>query len=101
MICPVIVTPPFPHVQTGTIIDRTITIDGSERPYIDLLWWTMLIGMAYLPATVIPVGFTSGGLPLAVQVVGPFMEDRTPLDVARAIRNALGPITFPAAPITL
>ncbi len=100
LICPVIVTPPFPHVQTGTIIDRTITIDGSERPYIDLLWWTMLIGMAYLPATVIPVGFTSGGLPLAVQVVGPFMEDRTPLDVARAIRNALGPITFPAAPIT-
>ncbi len=95
LVCPVIATPPIPHDQQGGLRNRTITIDGAGRPYLDLLWWTVLIGMAYLPATVVPVGTTADGLPLAVQVVGPFMEDRTCLAVARALRDALGPMTFP------
>jgi hypothetical protein len=58
----------------------------------------MLIGGAYLPATVVPVGFTTDGLPLAVQVVGPCLEDRTALAVARALRSALGPNSIPEVP---
>jgi amidase len=64
------------------------------------MWWTILIGMAYLPATSVPVDITTDGLPVAVQVVGPYMEDRTALAVARALRNELGPLRLPDAPLT-
>jgi amidase len=94
------VTPPFPHVQEGNITTRVVTIDDRERPYTDLFHWTILIGMAYLPATVVPVGATADGLPVGVQIVGPYMEDRTPLAVARALRTELGPITLPERPVT-
>lgn len=98
LLCPVVVTPPFVHLQDGNVTDRTLQIDGVERPYTDLFHWTMLVGMAYLPATVVPVGTSRDGLPVAVQVVGPYMEDRTPIAVARALREELGPMSFPEAP---
>ena len=95
LLCPVIACPPFPHLQTGSFVDRTIEIDGATRPYRDLIWWTVLIGMAYLPSTVVPVGRTVDGLPIGVQVVGPYLEDRTTLAVARALVELCGPITPP------
>ncbi|CAB4804440.1 MAG: amidase [Actinobacteria bacterium] len=95
LICPVTMTHAFPHTQEGSLPERTVLVDGVERPYLELLWWTVLIGGVYLPATVIPVGTSADGLPIGVQIVAPYMEDRTALAVARAIRNELGPITFP------
>ena len=56
-----------------------------------------LVGVAYLPSTVVPVGVTSEGLPVGVQVVGPFLEDRTCLDVARRIEALLGGFRPPPA----
>ena len=41
----------------------------------DTLAWTGLVGVAYLPSTVVPVGRV-GDLPVGVQVVGPYLEDR-------------------------
>jgi len=98
LVCPVTVSTPFEHLQEGTVASRTVPVDGVERPYLDLLWWTVLVGMAYLPSTVIPVSTTADGLPVAVQVVGPYMEDRTALAVAAALRDELGPMTFVEVP---
>lgn len=95
LICPVAMTHAFPHTQQGTLAERSVTVDGAERPYMDLLWWTVLIGGVYLPATVVPVGTSADGLPIGVQIVGPYLEDRTALAVARALRNELGPIALP------
>jgi len=95
LICPVAVTTAFPHHQQGSLPERTLDVDGTTRPYLDLVWWTILVGGVYLPSTVVPVGMSREGLPLAVQVVGPYLEDRTPLAVARALRSALGPIPLP------
>jgi amidase len=95
LVCPVAMTHAFPHTQEGSLPERTVTVDDVERPYMELLWWTVLIGGVYLPATVIPVGTSADGMPIGVQIVGPYLEDRTALAVARAIRNELGPIAFP------
>ena len=95
LVCPVAITTAFPHTQEGGLTDRTVVVDGAERPYMDLLWWTVLVGGVYLPATVIPVGTSPEGLPIGVQIVAPYMEDRTAIAVARAIRNELGPMQFP------
>jgi amidase len=46
--------------------------------------------LTYLPATVVPVGLTAAGLPVGIQIVGPYLEDRTTLAVARCIEELLG-----------
>ncbi len=68
---------------------------GTERPYADLVGWTGLIGSAYLPSTVAPTGLTKDGLPIGVQIVGDFLQDRTTLAFARAAEDALGGVTPP------
>lgn len=42
-----------------------------------------------LPATVVPVTETHDGLPIGVQVIGPYLEDRTPLAIARELSGVL------------
>jgi amidase len=90
LLCPVIASPAFAHLQEGTFETRTLDFEGVTRPYADLGWWPMLIGMAYLPSTVVPVGRTAEGLPIGVQVVGPYLEDRTTLAIAKALTDRLG-----------
>jgi amidase len=43
--------------------------------------------MVYLPATVAPAGFTPGGLPVGVQIVGPQYGDRTTIELARLLER--------------
>ena len=42
------------------------------------------------PATVAPVGRTGGGLPVGVQIVGPYLEDATSIGVADKISEVFG-----------
>ncbi|MAU50396.1 MAG: hypothetical protein CL499_04135 [Actinobacteria bacterium] len=51
--------------------------------------WMGLTGVSWLPATVIPVGMIDG-LPVGVQIAGPFLEDRTSLAVGRFLLKELG-----------
>jgi amidase len=95
LVCPVTVRAPFEHQQDNDFSSRVVAVDGVSRPYPDLIWWTTLIGMAYLPSTVVPIGFTADGLPLAVQVVGPYLEDRTCLAVARHLATELSSLVTP------
>jgi len=95
LVCPVIARPPFAHLQSGSMADRMIDIDGTSRRYSELLWWSVLIGMAYLPSTVVPAGRTADGLPIGVQIVGPYLEDRSTIAVARAVSERLGGIVPP------
>jgi len=43
--------------------------------------------MAYLPSTVAPCGFTPGGLPVGVQIVGPQHGDRACIAFARLLER--------------
>ena len=95
LLCPVTPMAAFPHDQTGTIVDRSVTINGRARPHIDTLTWTGLVGVVYLPSTVVPVGFTRDGLPVGVQIVGPYLEDRTSLFVAGELESLTGGYTPP------
>ena len=50
---------------------------------IDTLFWAAFSLLTYLPATAVPAGRTAKQkLPVGVQIVGPFLEDQTPLEVA-------------------
>jgi amidase len=94
VLCPVAVTTAFPHTTEGNLAERTVTVAGAERPYLDLLLWTTMIGSAELPSTVVPVGFIEG-LPVGIQVVGPYLEDHTALAAAAMLEELLGGYTPP------
>ena len=65
-----------------------MTIQGQEITHGELTYWCGLIGVAYLPSVVVPVGRTPDGLPVGVQVVAGFGEDRTALAVASRHQRA-------------
>jgi amidase len=95
LLCPVAASTAFPHMPDGNLYSRIIDIDGVERPYADLIAWTSFIGYVHLPSTVVPIGVTPGGLPVGIQVVAPYLEDRTGLAVARLLEELLGGYQVP------
>jgi amidase len=80
----------FPHDHSMPQYERTVDVGGGVRPYFDLWTWISLAGLAALPSTVVPVGLASDGLPIGVQIVGPFLHDRTTLRLAHHIAALRG-----------
>ncbi len=97
ILAPIAPTVAFPHDHSYPMTARTIDVAGQQRPYLDIMRWMGLFGMAYLPATALPIGTHSNGLPIALQVVGPFLEDRTALAVAGIIEQITGGTQRPPA----
>jgi amidase len=96
-LCPVILTAAFPHDQSSDMGARRLVVNGVERPYFEAICWAGLIGNVRLPSTVVPIGRTKAGLPIGMQVVGPYLEDRTALDIARHVERAVGGFVPPPA----
>ena len=90
MLLPVQPRGAIPHDHSMPQWERAVEIDGVERPYLDLFGWTGPAGAAYLPATVVPVGLGDDGLPIGVQIVGPYLHDRTTLRTATLIAELAG-----------
>ena len=85
----------FPHDQQSDFHARTLTVNGEARPYLDLVSWAGLPLVSYLPGTAVPVGQTKAGLPVGVQVVGPYLEDFTTIAVASMLERELGGFVAP------
>ena len=97
VICPVMPTPAFPHDHSPQQEERRIEIDGKEFAYPDQMAWPGIANLSGLPATAIPIGFSPEGLPVGVQIVGPWLEDRTPLKLAELIEREFGGFRPPPA----
>jgi amidase len=90
VICPVMPTPAYPHDHSADQEARRVNIDGKDYVYPDQLSWPGMATLPGLPATAIPTGFSPEGLPVGVQIVGPLLEDRTPLKLAELIEREFG-----------
>jgi amidase len=90
VICPVMPTPAFPHDHSDDQEKRRIAVDGKEYCYVDQLVWPGVATCPGLPATSIPLGLSTEGLPVGAQIVGPWLEDRTTLRLAELIEQAWG-----------
>jgi amidase len=90
VICPVMPTPAYPHDHSDDQETRRIDIDGKPYVYPDQLAWPGIATLPGLPATAIPIGLSPEGLPVGVQIVGPWLEDRTPLKLAELIEREFG-----------
>jgi amidase len=87
LLCPAAASAAFPHDHVGERHERTIEVNGRRVPTTDQLFWAGFSGMAYLPATVAPAGFSRAGLPIGVQIVGPQHGDRTCIELARLLER--------------
>jgi amidase len=97
VICPVMPTPAYPHDHSPEQETRRINIDGKDYVYPDQLAWPGIATLPGLPATAIPIGLSPDGLPVGVQIVGPWLEDRTPLKLAELIEREFGGFLRPPA----
>ncbi|HTE95274.1 MAG TPA: amidase [Bradyrhizobium sp.] len=90
VICPIMPTPAYPHDHSPQQEARRIKIDGKDYAYPDQLAWPGIATLPGLPATAIPLGLSPEGLPVGIQIVGPWLEDRTPLKLAELIEREFG-----------
>ncbi|MCY3969392.1 MAG: amidase [Acidobacteria bacterium] len=90
VLLPCLPTTAIPHDHSEPMGARRITVNGERRAYGEQTLWVGLTGVAYLPATVIPAGTAGDGLPVGLQIAGPFLEDRTTLDLARRLSKRIG-----------
>ena len=90
IVLPVMPCPAIAHDHSEPQAGRTVLVADEPRPYWDLITWMAPAGACYLPATVVPVGRLSNGLPIGIQIVGAYLEDQTTLDLARRLLALLG-----------
>jgi len=87
----VLVTPAFPRTafthRTDPLRTRTYVIDGREISGLDVAFYPQVAIFCGLPATAFPAGFDDDNLPIGLQAVGPYLEDRTPLRFAQLLER--------------
>jgi amidase len=95
LLCPPAASAAFPHDHHGERHERTIQVNGRAVPTTDQLFWAGYTGMAYLPSSVAPIGFTPSGLPVGVQIAGPQYGDRVCIEFARLLEDEYQPFVPP------
>jgi len=95
VLAPPMPTVAFPHDQRPDHGERHVSIDGVAYAYDDQLVWPGLATVPGLPATTMPLARTGDGLPSGVQIIGPFLEDRTTIEFARLAEREFGGFVAP------
>jgi amidase len=91
LLCPAVSITAFPHDHTEDFFARKLLVNGEERSYFDTaVAWAGLTGMVYLPSTIAPVGPAKNGLPVGLQIVAPYLEDRTSIHFAGLVEDTVG-----------
>jgi amidase len=88
-LCPPMPTAAFPH-DHSPMAERVIDIDGKQFSFFDQLVWPEIATTPGLPATAAPIGLSDSGLPIGVQIIGPYLEDRTPIAFAALMEREFG-----------
>lgn len=76
--------------EVGHRLERTIDVDGETRPYLDQVLWNVVVGLAGLPATAVPLGLADDGLPVGGQLVAAPHRDLTTIAAAEAVASVVG-----------
>ncbi len=84
IVCPVMPTEAFPHDESD-IGNRTLQVDGKPNSYSNQFIWVGIATLLGFPATVVPIAQSKNGLPVGVQVIGSYLEDRTTLKFAACL----------------
>ena len=94
ILCPTCITPAFKH-NHNPVHERKLTINGKDDEYLRATLWAGPAVSAGLPSTNVPIGMSSNNLPISMQITGPYLEDKTCLEVAKVVRNLRGGFKIP------
>ena len=86
LIGPMTLDAAFPH-QTDPQPTRTLLVDNERVPYMMNIVYPMWAIFAGQPSTAFPAGKNKAGLPLGLQAIGPYLEDRTTLKFAQLLER--------------
>lgn len=84
LLCPAAAIPAFRHGE------RSWTIDGTTVHYLDAWSYTEWFNLLGNPAAVVPVGESTEGLPIGVQIVGRPWEEEQVLSVVAILERECG-----------
>jgi amidase len=89
VVCPAAPCTAFAHDERP-FHERKLSVDGAEVAYEKLPCWVSLATPNGLPVTTVPIGADAAGLPIGAQLIGPFLDDHTPLALADLLESRLG-----------
>jgi amidase len=99
LLAPITLTTAFEHIpsERAGLDDylRTLSVDGVEIPYDYQVVYPGLATLCGQPATAFPAGLSTAGLPVGLQVIGPYLEDRTPIRFAQLLADQIGGFVSP------
>jgi amidase len=90
IVMPVTPVPAFPHDHSNPFHARQLDLDGVPVSYLYMLGWIALATVLHLPALAVPAGRTPEGLPVGVQIVGPWKGEDRLFDFGFALEDGLG-----------
>jgi len=94
LLAPITIIPAFEH-DDRPFGERTIDVDGQAVPYYLQIFYPSIATLPGQPATAFPVAINGAGLPIGLQAIGPYLEDRTPIQFARLLERELGGFVAP------
>ena len=89
LLCPAAAIPAFRHAE------RCWQVESKTVEYLDAWSYTEFFNLLGNPAAVVPVGHSSGGLPIGVQIIGRPWEEEEVLSVASALEAVCGAARIP------
>jgi amidase len=100
LLAPAWLGPAFPHSDkpwpaTPQSFSSTVEVNGRPVLYELGLVYPGVSTLAGQPATAFPLGRTRAGLPIGLQAIGPYLEDRTSIRFAALVARELGGFTRP------
>ncbi|MFM8766869.1 MAG: amidase family protein, partial [Rubrivivax sp.] len=103
LLSPAFHTPAFEHIDCtgpalgGAAVDWKVQVAGQSVPYSRGLFFPHVSTLAGQPALTCPAGLNRDGLPLAVQLIGPYLEDWTLTRLASLLAREMGGFSAPPA----
>jgi amidase len=92
---PTMFTAAYKHDKTPPAYRRIPFPEGGDAPLWNLLTYITPATLTGCPATTAPVGLSRSGLPVGLQIVGPYLEDATPIAFARLLALEIGGFQAP------
>jgi len=89
IVCPPMPTTAFPHDHSPRVT-RQLDVDGKKVRYFDQVVWAAVATTSGLPASVIPIAQDNNGLPIGVQIIGGYLEDRTTIAFGGLMEREFG-----------
>lgn len=95
VLCPVMPTSALVHDHLPDRECRRILVNGVEVNYEDQDPWLTIASLSGQPSTVAPIALSNSGLPIGMQILGPYLGDRTTIAFAHLIEREFGGFSPP------